>query len=78
MSTLTLQQLNEAPHAQALAMVDGLYEHSPWIAEQALGQRPFRSLAHFKHCMAQALRDASRERQLALARARRRHRCAGV
>jgi N-carbamoyl-L-amino-acid hydrolase len=69
MSSLTLQQLNEAPLAQALSMVDGLYEHSPWIAAQALDHRPFRSLAHFKHCMAQALQAASRERQLALVRA---------
>ncbi len=68
-ATLTLQQLNNAPHDQALAMVDGLYEHSPWIAEQALASRPFRSLAHFKHGMAQVLHAASRERQLALVRA---------
>ena len=67
--TLTLQQLNDAPHDQALAMVDGLYEHSPWIAKQALASRPFRSLAHFKHGMAQVLRAAGRERQLALVRA---------
>ena len=65
---LTLRQLNDAPHDQALAMVNGLYEHSPWIAEQALAGRPFRSLAHFKHAMALALQSASRERQLALVR----------
>lgn len=64
-----LRQLNDAPHEQALALVDGLYEHSPWIAEQALASRPFRSLAHFKHCMATVLHAASRERQLALVRA---------
>ncbi|MCW5641063.1 MAG: 2-oxo-4-hydroxy-4-carboxy-5-ureidoimidazoline decarboxylase [Rhodoferax sp.] len=71
MSTLplTLQALNDAPHDQALAMVDGLYEHSPWIAEQALASRPFRSLAQFKHAMAKVVRAASREQQLALVRA---------
>ena len=68
-ATLTLQALNDAPHDQALAMVDGLYEHSPWIAEQALASRPFRSLAHFKHAMAKVLGAASRAQQLALVRA---------
>ena len=27
--------------AEALALLDGWYEHSPWIAEEALAQRPF-------------------------------------
>ncbi|MCZ4311822.1 2-oxo-4-hydroxy-4-carboxy-5-ureidoimidazoline decarboxylase [Comamonadaceae bacterium G21597-S1] len=67
--SLTLQALNDAPRDQALAMVDGLYEHSPWIAEQALASRPFRSLAQFKHAMATVVRAASREQQLALVRA---------
>ncbi len=69
MATFTLQQLNDASFAQALSMVDGLYEHSPWIAEQALASRPFRSPAHFKHCMARVVQAAPREQQLALVRA---------
>jgi hypothetical protein len=55
---LTLEQLNAASAAEALQLLDGVYEHSPWIAEQALAQRPFRSLAHLKHAMAQAVRTA--------------------
>ena len=69
MATLTLQQFNAAPPDQALAMVDGLYENSPWVAEQALVRRPFRSLAHFKHSLTQVVHAASRDRQLALVRA---------
>ena len=42
---LTLDHLNAAPLPEALQMLDGLYEHSPWIAERALAQRPFASLA---------------------------------
>ena len=45
---LTLDQLNAAPLPEALQMLDGLYEHSPWIAERALAQRPFASLAQLK------------------------------
>jgi N-carbamoyl-L-amino-acid hydrolase len=66
---LTLEQINAATPAEATALLDGLYEHSPWIAEAAMSQRPFRSLAHLKQVMAQVVRDAGRERQLALIRA---------
>lgn len=66
---LSLDQLNTAPSAGLLRQLGGLYEHSPWIAEQALQQRPFVSLAQFKHAMAQVVTAASREAQLALVRA---------
>ena len=65
---LTLEQLNAASAADALAMLDGLYEHSPWIAEQALARRPFASLAQLKRALVQVLAEAGRERQLALIR----------
>ena len=66
---LTLQELNAAPVADAARLLDGLYEHSPWIAEAALAARPFRSLAHLKHEMARIVREAAPDRQLALIRA---------
>ncbi|WP_291213083.1 2-oxo-4-hydroxy-4-carboxy-5-ureidoimidazoline decarboxylase [Hydrogenophaga sp.] len=67
--TTTLQQLNSALPAEALRLLDGLYEHSPWIAEQALGQRPFASLAALKHAMVTVLANATVDAQLALIRA---------
>ncbi|MDZ4123855.1 MAG: 2-oxo-4-hydroxy-4-carboxy-5-ureidoimidazoline decarboxylase, partial [Hydrogenophaga sp.] len=67
--TTTLQQLNSATPAEALRLLDGLYEHSPWIAEQALGQRPFASLAALKHAMVTVLANATVDAQLALIRA---------
>jgi N-carbamoyl-L-amino-acid hydrolase len=66
---LTLQQLNQATLQDAQRMLDGLYEHSPWIAEQALVQRPFRSLAHLKYCMAKVVGQAGQEAQRTLIRA---------
>jgi beta-ureidopropionase / N-carbamoyl-L-amino-acid hydrolase len=66
---LTLDQLNRAPADEAGRMLDGLYEHSPWIAEQALGQRPFQSLAHLKHAMTVVLAQAGHQAQLDLIRA---------
>lgn len=66
---LTLEELNSASREQAAQMLDGLYEHSPWIAAQALDARPFRSLAHLKHAMAEVLAHAGRDAQLGLIRA---------
>jgi N-carbamoyl-L-amino-acid hydrolase len=66
---ITLDTLNAASGADAARMLDGLYEHSPWVAQAALAQRPFRSLVHLKHAMAGIVREAGRERQLALIRA---------
>jgi hypothetical protein len=48
------------PPTRPRNLLDGLYEHSPWIAQAALAQRPFRSLAHLKHAMATSC--ASRRR----------------
>lgn len=66
---ITLQQLNQATLTEAAQMLDGLYEHSPWIAEQALAQRPFASLAALKHAMVTVLAQAGTDAQLALIRA---------
>ena len=66
---LTLEQLNAASPEQALALLDGLYEHSPWIAEAALANRPFASLAALKLALVDVVRNAGRDKQLALLRA---------
>ena len=66
---LTLDQINNALRAEALQLLDGLYEHSPWIADQALAARPFQSLSHLKHAMTVVLKNAGRQAQLDLIRA---------
>lgn len=65
----SLHALNAAPPDQAAQLLDGLYENSPWIAQAAVKQRPFRSLAHLKHTMARIVEEGGTERQLALLRA---------
>jgi beta-ureidopropionase / N-carbamoyl-L-amino-acid hydrolase len=67
--TLTLQKLNATTSADAIVMLAGLYEHSPWVAERAIAQRPFKSLTHLKYCMTQILAVAEREEQFSLIRA---------
>jgi N-carbamoyl-L-amino-acid hydrolase len=69
MMSLTIDQLNAATADEAVALLDGTYEHSPWIARKALAARPFRSLAHLKHALAQAVNGATRDEQLGLVRA---------
>nr|WP_315227850.1 2-oxo-4-hydroxy-4-carboxy-5-ureidoimidazoline decarboxylase [uncultured Limnohabitans sp.] len=69
MSTITLNQINTLPRAEAAALLTGLYEHSDWIAEQALDARPFASAAALKHAMVKVLEKAGRAPQLALVRA---------
>jgi beta-ureidopropionase / N-carbamoyl-L-amino-acid hydrolase len=67
--SLTLQELNEASAERAMRSLEGVYEHSPWIAQAALAQRPFKSLAHLKHAMARVVAQAGENAQLALVRA---------
>ena len=66
---LTLDQINAADRAEFVKLLDGTYEHSPWIADKAWPQRPFKSLAHLKLALVTAVRDAGREAQLGLIRA---------
>lgn len=69
---LTLASLNAADQRAFVALLDGIYEHSPWIAEQAWSQRPaggFVSLDQLKHALAQVVRQAPRDAQLGLIRA---------
>jgi beta-ureidopropionase / N-carbamoyl-L-amino-acid hydrolase len=66
---LTLQQINAASAADFVALLDGTYEHSPWVAERAASQRPFKSLAALKQALAQAVRGSGHEAQLKLIRA---------
>jgi beta-ureidopropionase / N-carbamoyl-L-amino-acid hydrolase len=68
-ATLTLAALNASSPTEFTAALDGVYEHSPWIAEQAWAKRPFASLAQLKHALVTVLRDAGKDAQVALIRA---------
>jgi len=68
-ATLSLDQLNQASREAFTALLDGTYEHSPWIAASAWERRPFKSLAALKHGLVAAVRASGREAQLGLIRA---------
>ncbi|MDE2121630.1 MAG: 2-oxo-4-hydroxy-4-carboxy-5-ureidoimidazoline decarboxylase, partial [Betaproteobacteria bacterium] len=66
---LDLSTLNTSSRAEFVARLEGIYEHSPWIAERAWEARPFISLAALKAHLARVVREASRDEQLGLIRA---------
>ncbi len=67
--THTITALNDASPEQAAALLDGIYEHSPWIAQAALARRPFADLAQLARALADATCAGGRDAQLALLRA---------
>jgi N-carbamoyl-L-amino-acid hydrolase len=70
--TITLAQVNAADRAAFTALLDGTYEHSPWIAEAAWARRPaggFATLAALGHALVATVREAGREAQVRLVRA---------
>ncbi|QPF75177.1 2-oxo-4-hydroxy-4-carboxy-5-ureidoimidazoline decarboxylase [Roseateles sp. DAIF2] len=69
MGMMTLDQLNAAGPAEFVALLDGTYEHSPWIAERAAAKRPYLTLPQLKHALAAVVREASLDEQLGLIRA---------
>ncbi|OWQ87555.1 OHCU decarboxylase [Roseateles aquatilis] len=71
-SLLTLDALNAADETDFVALLEGIYEHSPWIARRAFAARPaggFASLPALKLALATAVRDATTGEQLGLIRA---------
>jgi 2-oxo-4-hydroxy-4-carboxy-5-ureidoimidazoline decarboxylase len=66
---LTIAQLNALDRAAFTAALGHLFEHSPWVAEQAWAQRPFRDADHLLAALCGVMLAASPEKQLALLRA---------
>ncbi len=66
---LTLEQINAANQEGFTQLLDGTYEHSPWIAEAAWSLRPFASLVQLKAALARVVRESGPDKQLALIRA---------
>jgi 2-oxo-4-hydroxy-4-carboxy-5-ureidoimidazoline decarboxylase len=61
--------LNRLDRAAFVAMLGGIYEHSPWVAEGAWARRPFANIDELHGAMASAVATAGLEKQLALIRA---------
>lgn len=68
-TTYSLAQLNAMDSAQFVQALGGIYEHSPWVAEQAARQRPFASADALTAAMRHAVDAAGIDPQLKLVRA---------
>jgi 2-oxo-4-hydroxy-4-carboxy-5-ureidoimidazoline decarboxylase len=60
---------NAASSDDFCAALDGVWEHSPWIAEAAAAKRPFANLEELAATMWRVVCEADEERKLALLRA---------
>ena len=67
--SVTIAQVNSANAIDAVVLLDGIYEHSPWIAAAAMAHRPFGDVAQLALALVDATRAGGRDAQLALLRA---------
>ena len=59
----TLEQLNTMAPSAFVAALSGIFEHSPWVAEVAAGERPFASIDALHKTMSGAVETAGEVRQ---------------
>ena len=69
MTQRTVAELSALPRAEFVAALDGIFEHSPWVAEAAWEDRPFATVNALHDAMCQAVIDAGEGAQLDLIRA---------
>jgi 2-oxo-4-hydroxy-4-carboxy-5-ureidoimidazoline decarboxylase len=67
--TMTLAKVNNLDQEGFVAALEGIFEHSPWVAERAWASRPFATVAGLHETMVRAVERASLEQQLTLIRA---------
>jgi len=66
---MTLDDLNAADAHAFAAALDGVFEHSPWIAARTFAARPFASVAALHDALVATVERATTDEQLALLRA---------
>lgn len=66
---LSINQLNLLPQTQFVDLLGGVFEHSAWVAERVLVQRPFADIEALHQAMVQVVHTATLAEQLALLRA---------
>jgi len=65
----SLEALNACDKAAFVAALGRLFEHSPWVAEETYGRRPFGDWDGLHAALCATVRGAPAARQLALVRA---------
>ncbi|MFT3735364.1 MAG: 2-oxo-4-hydroxy-4-carboxy-5-ureidoimidazoline decarboxylase [Rhodocyclaceae bacterium] len=69
MTTLTAASLSALPQDGFVQALEGIFEHSPWVAARAWMQRPFASREALLEALCSAMLSATHDEQLALIRA---------
>jgi 2-oxo-4-hydroxy-4-carboxy-5-ureidoimidazoline decarboxylase len=66
---MTLAELNALDRGEFVAVLGGVFEHSPWVAGTVWSQRPFATVEALHAAMVEAVFDAPDDARLALIRA---------
>lgn len=66
---LSLAQINELSRGEFVRVIGPVFEHSPWIADEAWRNRPFADMAQLHGVLCETVRNTGEEKQLALIRA---------
>jgi 2-oxo-4-hydroxy-4-carboxy-5-ureidoimidazoline decarboxylase len=66
---MSIGQVNDLSEKEFVAKFGSLYEHSPWVAEQAWNAHPFAGLDDLRGAMVEAVRAAPDGRKVDLIRA---------
>lgn len=69
MNTILLSELNQMSAADFTAALGAIFEHSPWVAEQAAAERPFAGVNALHAAMTAKIEAAGTAAQLKLIRA---------
>jgi len=59
--TLSLSELNGVDKDTFIAILGGIFEHSPWVAEQVYGQQPFADVSVLHQAMVAKVKDSNEE-----------------
>jgi len=65
---ISLDDLNRLPQDEFVLQLAGIFEHSPWVAERVVANRPFTSRQELHAAMCAAVAAATYAEQLALIR----------
>jgi len=61
-----IEDINQCDEAQFVELLGGVFEHSPWVAEQVYRQRPFPSRASLHRAMSAVVGDSPRACRMTL------------
>jgi len=68
-SLIAISRVNEMPDEEFVELLGGVYEHSPWVAEAVLRQRPFADCNALQRAMKSVVDSSGSDKQLTLLKA---------